>query len=234
MCALLVYHPQSNFTSRFAADLPVDLRPMSELTGICIWLVQFFDWSSATVTNQAKNVSAFTTSGKEKNEVSLFLAFAICSRCSFGTGCRNCEAINPFYDFSVSKRNGLQPPSSHVEPITLGNELRIYDMIPHHLQQEFVHAQAKLFTIMPSALTSQNSFHIFLLSLPFSLSLFSLSLPLPLFLSVSLSPFFSLSLSLSLSLSRPELSVGLTMYQFLRYGGDLCWLFSLFFFWLAW
>ena len=33
--------------------------------------------------------------------------------------------------------------------------------------------------------------------------------------------------SLSLSL---ELSVGLTMYQFVRYGGDLCWLFSLLFF----
>ena len=40
--------------------------------------------------------------------------------------------------------------------------------------------------------------------------------------------FFLLSLSLSPSL---ELSVGLTLYQFLLYGGDLCWLFSLFVFW---
>ena len=37
--------------------------------------------------------------------------------------------------------------------------------------------------------------------------------------------------TLSLSL---ELSVGLTMYQFVRYRGDLCRLFSLFFFCLAW
>ena len=54
---------------------------------------------------------------------------AICSRCSSGTGCRDCEAINPYYDFSVSKEMGLNPPS-HIKPITFGNELRTYDMIP--------------------------------------------------------------------------------------------------------
>ena len=58
------YHIQS--TPRFAADqgLLVDLLPMSELTGI--WLVPFCDWSSATVTNWSKNVSASTTSREEK------------------------------------------------------------------------------------------------------------------------------------------------------------------------
>ena len=30
---------------------------------------------------------------EKKNEASLFLAFAVCSRCSYGTGCRDCEAI---------------------------------------------------------------------------------------------------------------------------------------------
>ena len=32
---------------------------------------------------------------------------------------------------SVSKRNGPQPPPSHIKPITFGNELRTYDMIPN-------------------------------------------------------------------------------------------------------
>ena len=68
---------------------------------------------------------------EKKNEVSLFLAFADCSRCSFGTDCRNCEGINPYYDFSVSKRNGLQPPPSRIKSISFGNELRTLDMIPY-------------------------------------------------------------------------------------------------------
>ena len=75
------------------------------------------------------------------------------------------------------------------------SEARVcYTSVEHHLpsrQQAFVYAQAKLFTRMPSALTSQKilSISFFFLSLPLSLSL-SLSL-----LSLSLSP-FSLSLSL--------------------------------------
>ena len=36
---------------------------------------------------------------EKKSEESIFLAFAVCSRCSFGTGCRDFEAINPYYDF---------------------------------------------------------------------------------------------------------------------------------------
>ena len=32
--------------------------------------------------------------------------------------------------FFVSKRNGPQPPPSHIKPITFGNELRTCDMIP--------------------------------------------------------------------------------------------------------
>ena len=80
------------------------------------------------------------------------------------------------------------------------SEARVcYTLVEHHLpsrQQAFVYAQAKLFTRMPSALTSQKilSISFFFLSLP--LSPLSLS-PLSLSLSLSL-----LSLSLSLSLPR--------------------------------
>ena len=56
------------------------------------------------------------------------------------------------------------------------------------------------------------------------LSSFSPPPPPSLSLSLSLSPLSLSPLSLSL-----ELSVGLTMYQFVRYGGDLCRLFSLLF-----
>ena len=41
------------------------------------------------------------------------------------------EAKDPFTILSVSKRNGLQPPPAHIKPITYGNELRTYDMVPY-------------------------------------------------------------------------------------------------------
>ena len=48
---------------------------------------------------------------EKKNEASLrrFLAFAVCSRCSNGTGCRVCEAINPITILSVSNEMSLNP-----------------------------------------------------------------------------------------------------------------------------
>ena len=127
MYTLQVYHIQSTFTSRFAADLPVDLLPMSELTGI--WLVQFCDWSSVTVT-QSKNMSASTTLSKRKNEASLFLAFAVCSYVVMALVAAIVRRLTLIAILSVSKRNGPQPPPSHIKPITFGNELRTYDMIP--------------------------------------------------------------------------------------------------------
>ena len=91
----------------------------------------------------------------------------------------------------------------------------------------FLFAQAKLFTRMPSAMTSQKILSISLFFLSFSLSE-------SLFLSPPPSP-LSLSLSLSLSPLPQALcwSNNVPMYQFLRYEDDLCWLFSLSFFWLA-
>ena len=55
---------------------------------------------------------------KRKTEmVCLFLTLPACSHCD--------SAI-----LSVSKRNWPQPPPSHIKPITFGNELPTYDMIP--------------------------------------------------------------------------------------------------------
>ena len=68
------------------------------------------------------------TSRKEINETSEFLAFAVCSRCSYGTGCRDFEAINPYYDFVCFQTKWASNPPSHTKPITFGNELQTYDM----------------------------------------------------------------------------------------------------------
>ena len=55
---------------------------------------------------------------ERKNRGSLSLAFAVCSRCSYGTGCCNCEAINPYYDFvCFPKGNGPQLPLSQIKPM---------------------------------------------------------------------------------------------------------------------
>ena len=50
---------------------------------------------------------------KRKNEASLFLllAFAVCSRCRHGTGCRDCEAINTFNDFVRFQTKWASTPS---------------------------------------------------------------------------------------------------------------------------
>ena len=50
---------------------------------------------------------------KKKNEASPFLAFAIFSHCSYGTGYCDITIL------SISKRNGPQPPPSHIKPISI-------------------------------------------------------------------------------------------------------------------
>ena len=41
------------------------------------------------------------------------------------------EAMDPYYDFVCFQTNGPQPPPAHIKPITFGNELRTYDMVPY-------------------------------------------------------------------------------------------------------
>ena len=67
---------------------------------------------------------------EKKNEASLILAFAVCSRWVMALVVAILRRLT-LTILSVSKRNGPQPPPSHIKPISFGNELRTFDLIPY-------------------------------------------------------------------------------------------------------
>ena len=62
---------------------------------------------------------------RKKNEASLFLAFAVCSRCSYGTGCRDCETINLYNDFVRFQTKWPQPLSPILNRLCLETNYEI-------------------------------------------------------------------------------------------------------------
>ena len=106
----------STFASRFAGRCRLPGRNKQ------IWLVQFCAWSSAKLTN----VSASWHLENKLWQI-CFWPLPFVHTIVLPPRPRFCEALNPYYEFlSVSKRNGPQPPPSHIKPITFGNELRTY------------------------------------------------------------------------------------------------------------
>ena len=104
--------PHYKSTSQFTVDLPVNLLPMSEITGT--WLVEFWWfklWRQLLVNRKMWVPQRHI---EKKNDASLFLAFAACSRRSCCTGCRECEAFNPFYDFVRFETKWTSQPLSPV------------------------------------------------------------------------------------------------------------------------
>ena len=102
---------------------------MSELMGIWLVDLQFCDGSSATVTNWSKNVSASTTSRKEeKMKQVCFWSSPFVDGVVMALDCRDCEAINPNYNFVRFQKKWASTSSLpyQTEFRTFGNELQIY------------------------------------------------------------------------------------------------------------
>ena len=105
MYALLIYHIQSTFASRFASqslDLPVDLLPMSELMGI--WLVQLL-----TEALQKMCVTQRQLEKKKMKQVWTGLRCLFCLLWSSAIGAAIARWITRITILSVSKRTGPQP-----------------------------------------------------------------------------------------------------------------------------
>ena len=68
---------------------------------------------------------------EKQNMASLFLAFAVCSRCTvvLPPGPR-WWSYEPLLRFCQFRKKWASSPPSHIKLITIGNELRTYDMVP--------------------------------------------------------------------------------------------------------
>ena len=107
---------------------------MLELTGIWLTRHSFVnDWwiklRGCDRYQLRKNVNASTTSRKEKMKQVCFFPSLLVHAVVLAMVATIVRRLTLITILSVSKRNGPEPPPSHIKPITFANELWTYDMI---------------------------------------------------------------------------------------------------------